>query len=219
VRRYVRRANRRNPERVFSYNLLLSQPLTALLAPDFLASVDPHALLAPAVTAFDALRDASELNRLLHLDLKLAIADNDVRKVSGTADLAGIAVRYPFLDTQLAELTGRIPSHLKLRGCEKRYIFKRALADFLPPQILAKAKHGFGVPVASWMKSDPAWSPMVADLLHDARTRQRGYLLPQVLDSVWQQHHVSESAYYGDMLWPVLMLELWHRAHAAAVTS
>lgn len=219
VRRYVHRSNRPNPERVFSYNLLLSEPLSSLLTRDFLAATDPQALMAPAAAPFHALDGASELNRLLHLDLKLAIADNDVRKVSGMADLAGIAVRYPFLDTQLAELTGRIPSNLKLRGREKRYIFKRALADFLPPQILTKPKHGFGVPVSTWMKSDTAWNTLVADLVHDSRTRQRGYFLPQVLDSVWEQHHGSTSAYFGDILWPVLMLELWHREHASSVTS
>lgn len=216
VRRYVRRSNRGNPERVFSYNLLLSEPLSTLLTSDFLAATHSDALLAPAAGPFNAHRDASELNRLMHLDLKLAIADNDVRKVSGMADLAGIEVRYPFLDTQLAELTGRIPSHLKLRGRQKRYIFKRALADFLPPQILTKPKHGFGVPVSTWMKSDKAWSALVADLLHDPRTRQRGYLLPRALDDMWQQHRSSDSAYYGDMLWPVLMLELWHREHTSA---
>lgn len=216
VRRYVRRSNRPNPERVFSYNLLLSEPLTALMTPEFLATADGDALLAPADAPFYALDNASELNRLLHLDLKLAIADNDVRKVSGMADLAGVQVRYPFLDTQLAELTGLIPSHLKLRGREKRYIFKRALADFLPPQILSKPKHGFGVPVSTWMKTERTWNTLVSDLLHDPRTRQRGYLLPHVLDSMWQQHHGTDSAYFGDMLWPVIMLELWHREHAPA---
>jgi asparagine synthase (glutamine-hydrolysing) len=214
ARRYVRRSNVPNPRRFFSYNLVLTEPLPQLLAADFLASIDPAQLLACAEAHFHRLpATTSELNRLLYVDLKLAIADNDVRKVSGMAELAGIEVRYPFLDAGLAEFSGRIPTPLKVHGLQKRYLFKQALADFLPPVILNKPKHGFGVPIALWMKADRQWSELTADVLHDRRTRERGYLQPAVIDSLWTQHQSAQSAYYGDLLWPVLMLELWHREH------
>jgi asparagine synthase (glutamine-hydrolysing) len=212
--RYVRRSNLPNPHRFLSYHLLLTAPLPSLLAPEFLERVDTTQLLARAEAHYHRAGAVSELNRLMHLDLKLAIADNDVRKVSGMAALAGIEVRYPLLDARLIELAGRIPSHLKLRRFTKRYLFNRALADFLPPEILAKRKHGFGAPIAVWMKTDPGWRELVGDLLHDRRTRERGYLHAAVLDELWRQHQTERSSYYGDMLWPVLMLELWHREHA-----
>ncbi|MFQ5667702.1 MAG: asparagine synthetase B family protein [Candidatus Binatia bacterium] len=214
ARRYVRRANIANPRRIFSYSPMLSEPLADLLAPDFLAAVTAGDLLGPAEARYHRLPPGtSELNRLLYLDLKLAIADNDVRKVSGMTELAGLEVRYPFLDTRLAEFSGRIPSPLKLRGFQKRYIFKQALADFLPPEVLKKQKHGFGVPVAVWMKTDRCWHAFVGDLLHDSAARQRGYLQPRVLDELWAQLEEDGAAYYGDSLWPWLMLELWHREH------
>jgi len=212
--RYVRRSNIPNPRRMFSYNLLLSEPLERLLTPEFLATVRPDELLATAEGHFRRpAAGTAELDRLLYLDLKMTIADNDLRKVSGMAELAGVSVRYPLLDTRLAEFSGRIPPELKLRGFEKRYLFKQALADFLPPEVLKKTKHGFGAPIAVWMKSDPAWKHFVGDLLHDHRTRQRGYLRAEVLDTMWRQMQTQEASYYGDCLWPLLMLELWHREH------
>ena len=220
ARRYVRRSNIPNPRRFFSYDLLLTEPLSALLTADFLASVQPGRLLAAAEDYFDRLPpETSELNRLLYLDLKLAIADNDLRKVSGMAELAGIEVRYPLLDARLAEFSGRIPTKLKLRGLEKRYLFKRALAGFLPPAILNKPKHGFGAPVAVWMRSDARWRDFVGDLLHDTRARQRGYINPTVLDHFWKQLNNGSAAFYGDSLWPWLMLELWHRRHRIEQTA
>jgi asparagine synthase (glutamine-hydrolysing) len=214
--RYVRRSNIPNPRRIFSYSLLLSQPLDNLLTADFLASIDPKEILAVAEAHFRRpAPGTSELNRLLYLDLKMAIVDNDLRKVGGMAELAGIEVRYPFLDTGLAELSGLIPTHLKLHRFEKRYIFKRALADFLPPEVLSKRKHGFGAPVAVWMRTDRRWREFAGDLLHDPRTIQRGYVRPSVLESLWQQIESGGPSYYGDTLWPLLMLELWHRRHAA----
>jgi asparagine synthase (glutamine-hydrolysing) len=190
----------------------LSAPLSELISSEFLAAVQADALLATAEAHYhQPVAGTSELNRLMYLDLRLAIADNDVRKVSGMAELAGVEVRYPFLDTQLVEFSGRIPSELKLRGFQKRYIFKRALADFLPPEVLKKPKHGFGAPVAVWMRSDRRWRAFVGDLLHDARARQRGYIQPAVLDRFWKQLEGEGAAFYGDSLWPWLMLELWHR--------
>src|SRR2546430_3025131 len=94
---------------------------------------------------FQAGSHRSELNRLMYLDTKMILADNDLRKVLGTAELAGVRARFPLLDYRLAELSGHIPSHLKLRGSKKRYIFKQAMKDILPLEILTKQKHGFGV--------------------------------------------------------------------------
>ena len=212
ARRYVRRANIPNPRRMFSYDPLLSAPLTDMLAQDFCTAVAADQILATAEAHFNRpAAGTSELNRLLYLDLKLAIADNDVRKVSGMTELAGVQVRYPLLDAGLAEFSGRIPSALKLRNFEKRYIFKQALADFLPPEILNKPKHGFGAPVAVWMKADPRWRGFIGDLLHDPRTRQRGYIKPAVLDDFWKQLEKEGESFYGDSLWPWLMLEMWWR--------
>jgi asparagine synthase (glutamine-hydrolysing) len=211
-RRYVRRANIPNPQRMFSYNPMLSAPLTELLTKDFFAAVSADEILATAEAHYSRpAAGTSELNRLMYLDLKLAIADNDVRKVSGMTELAGVQVRYPLLDAGLAEFSGRIPSALKLRGFQKRYIFKQALADFLPPEVLNKPKHGFGAPVAVWMKADPRWRGFIGDLLHDPRTRQRGYIKPAVLDDFWKQLEKEGESFHGDSLWPWLMLELWHR--------
>ena len=143
ARRYVRRANIPNPRRMFSYSPMLSAPLTELLTDDCFSAVAADDILATAEFHYKHPGSGtSELNRLLYLDLKLAIADNDVRKVSGMAELAGVQVRYPLLDTRLAEFSGQIPSALKLRRFQLRYIFKLALADFLPPEVLSKTKHG-----------------------------------------------------------------------------
>jgi asparagine synthase (glutamine-hydrolysing) len=215
ARRYVRRANIPNPRRMFSYDPLLSAPLAELLTDDFLAVVAGDRILAAAETHYNRpAPGTSELNRLLYLDLELAIAGNDIPKVSGMTELAGVQVRYPLLDTGLAEFSGRIPSHLKLRRFEKRYVFKQALADFLPPEVLHKPKHGFGAPIAVWMRNDPAWRSFIGDLLHDPRTRQRGYLKPAVLDDFWKRLQDEGAPFYGDSLWPWVMLEMWQRNSA-----
>ena len=151
----------------------------------------------------------SELNRLLYLDVKMTLSDNDLRKVIGTAEIAGVRVRFPLLDRRLVELAGRIPSDLKLRGLRKRYIFKEAMKDILPDRILYKNKHGFGVPVGYWMLKDPTMKEF-ADLLYETQSRERGYFKPEFLLSLGRLNE-THPAYFGEVIWTVLMLELWHR--------
>ncbi len=130
-RRYIRRANIPNPQRIFSYGLFQSLPAKEIFTSDFLAEAPANSWMNIINAHFQRTRASSELNRLMYLDLKLILADNDLRKVSGTAELAGVNVRYPLLDDQLAELSSRIPSRLKLKGSEKRYIFKQAMKPIL----------------------------------------------------------------------------------------
>ena len=72
--------------------------------------------LAIATDHYCSASAASTLNRLLYVDLRIAIADNDLRKVSRTAELAKVQVRYPMLDLTLVNLSGRIPASMKLKG-------------------------------------------------------------------------------------------------------
>src|SRR5271157_3051837 len=210
--RYIRRAEIPNPRRMLSYNFFLTQTRQEVFEPDFLDQVRPEAAFDIPQAHFDSAPHAtSELNRLLYLDVKMTLADNDLRKVTGTAELAGVRVRFPLLDRRLAELSGHIPSNLKLKGFEKRYIFKEAMKGILPDRILYKKKHGFGVPVGYWMVHDPEMKSLAA-VLDEPQARQRGYFRTDFLSRL-KELNQTYPAYYGEVLWVILVLELWQRRH------
>ncbi len=212
-RRYVRRANIPLPRRIFSYHLLLSTPPEEIFELGLLESTPPETWLNIAEEHFRSAVAEDDLNRLLYLDVKMTLADNDLRKVLGTAEMAGVRARFPLLDYRLAELSGRVPAALKMRGFEKRFIFKEAMKGILPHNVLYKKKHGFGVPVALWFLQDPRLESLVADVLTDSRTRQRGYFRPAFLDHLLQLHRGKDAHFYGEILWYLVALELWHRQH------
>jgi len=211
--RYIRRANIPLPRRIHSYGLFLSTPPERVFEPDFLKSAPPAQWMDIADGHYHVGQRRSELNRLLYMDVKMTLADNDLRKVLGTAELAGVRARFPLVDYHLAELSGRIPSSLKLKGFQKRYIFKQAMKEILPAQVLYKKKHGFGVPVALWFLEDPRLDALMKDVLNDPRTRQRGYFRPAFFDEVIRRHREEDTKNYGEILWYLLVLELWHREH------
>jgi asparagine synthase (glutamine-hydrolysing) len=215
--RYVRRAEIPNPRRMMSYSFFLTQDSDGAFEPDFLEQAKPEAALDIAQAHFDSAHATSELNRLLYLDVKMTLADNDLRKVVGTAEMAGVRVRFPLLDQRLAELSGRIPSSLKLRGFEKRFIFKQAMKGILPDRILYKKKHGFGVPVGYWLAHDPGMKAIAA-VLDEPQARQRGYFRPDFLSRV-KELNLVHPAYYGEVLWVALVLELWHRQRRGSLAG
>ncbi|HUO62610.1 MAG TPA: asparagine synthase-related protein [Terriglobales bacterium] len=215
ARRYVERACLPNPDRFYSSEFFVNQNRERLLHPDFLAATTPDWPLEVARRHYNTPSSAAELNRLLHVDLKITLADNDLFKVVRTAEAAGIGVRFPLLDHSLVEFMATLPASYKVHGAEKRYIFKEAFAGLLPEKILAKVKHGFGLPTSDWLKRHPGFRELGRDVLLSSRSLQRGYFAAGAVEEMFRLHEADQTPFYGDMLWNVLMLELWHERHGA----
>ena len=217
AQRYIQRANTPNPERYCSSRLLQTFAAREVLGsrmPDLNGDV-----LAVMRRYYDRAPARSEMNRLLYIDIKMTLGDEDLPKVVRTAELAGIEARFPLLDHMLAEFSGRLPASLKVRRLQKRYLFKRATRDLLPRQILAKKKHGFGLPIGVWLKTDPQLRGMSRDILFDPLTYQRGYFRRGFIEQLISNMEQDTTPYYGDLLWSFLMLELWHRRHVDGASS
>ena len=212
--KYVRRSNLPVPDRYFSYSWIYEVSPNQLFTPDFIAAIHGHDSMETAQNHFYSAPADNDLNRWLYLDLKITIADNDLRKVTEMSRLAGVTPRFPFLDPTLAEFTGKIPYKLKVRGSQLRYLFKKAMQGLLPPEILRKTKHGFGLPYAVWLGDSKPLRDFTFDVLRSARCRQRGYFRSGLVDTIWSQYQSESRAYYGEILWMLLMLELWHVMHA-----
>ena len=211
ARSYVRRSNLPHPDRFFSYNLLLDNPLEKIFEDGFVERLRNYSALEIPSGYYWNGPARDPLDRLLYLDVKITLGDNDLLKVTRMSELAGIRPRFPFLDRSVAEFSGAIPAGLKVKGAEKRYLFKRAFRELLPAEVLQKKKHGFGIPVAMWMKSDKRMRELTRDVLLSARTYQRGYIRRSFVEDLFRMHETDETPFYGDTLWTFLTLELWFR--------
>lgn len=214
---YVLRSNLPVPERYSQWRLLQKFPSAQILGPampslngDALSVVRDH---------YHAAGARSELNRLMYIDINMTLGDEDIPKVVRTAELAGVRVRFPYLDHSLAEFSASLSAHLKVRGLEKRYLFKRATRGFLPAAILNKKKHGFGLPIGIWLKTDPKFRALSRDVLLSPKTYQRGYFQRQFVENLFAGLEQDDTPYFGDLLWVFFMLELWHRRHVDGATA
>jgi len=91
------------------------------------------------------------LTNHLRLDMETYMVDDILTKVDRASMMNSLEVRVPLLDHKFAELTFKIPSSLKLKGTEQKYIFKQAIKSALP-EIVNRPKTGFGVPLSLWFK-------------------------------------------------------------------
>jgi asparagine synthase (glutamine-hydrolysing) len=98
-----------------------------------------------------------------------------------------------------------------MRGRKLRVFFKRAYRDLLPPEVTAKTKHGFGLPIAIWLRTDPTLNAMMHDLVLAPRSLARGFFRKETLERLVAEHRVEEEPFYGTVLWNLMVLELWQR--------
>lgn len=207
LRSYVMQARVPLPERLDAYNLVERDGAAAVFDADFLRDVDARRPAELAREAYFRASSESPVDRMMHLDLKQTLADNDLRKVGRMCERAGLEVRYPMLDDELVAFSGRLTPDQKVRGLRLRHFFKHALRDFLPPETISKTKHGFGLPFGVWMRSDPR----LEDLARAAVTAfaRRGWVRPDFTARLLAAHRDDHATYYGVMIWMVVMLEHW----------
>ncbi|MCC6536719.1 MAG: hypothetical protein IT162_04165 [Bryobacterales bacterium] len=221
ARRYVRRATLPVGERLVSFQFLGGEQDagTHIFSDGLQQALQGYRVATRPSEHYAAARAADHVDRMLYLDMKITLADNDLPKVTCSTELAGVQPRFPYLSRELASLTASMPARYKLRRLEKRYLFKRAFANLLPAEILRKKKHGFGVPVADWLKTDPRLRELTRDTLASRAFRERGYFRPEFTQQLFEAHASDATSYTGDVLWTVLALELWHHEYVDAVRA
>jgi asparagine synthase (glutamine-hydrolysing) len=128
-------------------------------------------------------------------------------KVNKMCETAGINVKYPLLDDDLVDFSTQIPTNLKLRSRNLRYFFKKTVNGFLPRTIITKKKHGFGLPFGEWLLSSPKLRDATLPSLE--KLSNRGIFRRDFVDSLINNHQTVHAAYYGNIIWVLVMLEYW----------
>lgn len=169
----------------------------------------PENWLYPALNTSD---EQSLLHRLRRASLMLKGAQNIHPRATNLAFVHGLKIRSPFCDLPLTQWTFQLSSELFLQGNCEKYILKRAVESWLPPEIVWRQKRGMGVPLTSWCLNE-FWSSL-GDWLNPAILKAEGRWQP---DLAWQivQGNLGgmiQGRRIGEMLWLLIMWQLW-RTH------
>lgn len=139
-------------------------------------------------------------------DMHTYLVDDILTKVDRVSMLNSLEVRVPILDHEFAELTFSVPSFLKLKGREKKYIFKKAMGKYLPPSVLEHKKQGFGVPLNRWFKKE------LKEYVQERLIHSKGPLY-NYLDNVFVRKvvkdHNNGMRDFDLKIWSLLFLDEW----------
>jgi asparagine synthase (glutamine-hydrolysing) len=165
------------------------------------------------MAAFDRVQHADFLHQMLYLDTKIFMTSLNLTYNDKMSMASSVEVRVPFLDRELAEFVAwNVPPGQKLKGFLRpttKYIFRRAMRDILPAEVLRQPKAGFAAPVDYWLAHD--LRTMVDDLLSPAQLRRRGMFRPEAVQRFVHEHRTGRQD-WSMQLWQFLTLELWMQA-------
>lgn len=207
AKRYIEQAKIPLPDRLQDYNFLHRHASTDIFQADFLQQINSARPLEILRESFHRPKEASTLNRMLYMDWKTTLHDNDLVKVNKMCEMAGVIVRYPLLSQEILDLSCQIPSAEKLQPKALRKFYKQAMAGFLPEQIINKSKHGFGLPFGIWLKDYQPLKELAYDSIDSLK--KRAFFKQEFLDHAVKMHRSIHAAYYGELIWILMMLELW----------
>ena len=144
------------------------------------------------------------LDRAQYADLKIWLPGDILTKVDRTSMSVGLEAREPLLDHRLIEFAATLPTNMRLRGGEGKWLMKKAMEGHLPHDILYRQKMGFVTPVSAWFRGPLAAE--AAALTQRSRIADSGWFDMDSLSKMAADHRAGISD-HGRLLWQLVMLE------------
>jgi asparagine synthase (glutamine-hydrolysing) len=152
--------------------------------------------------------DATEqIEQMQFLDVNFYLAEDILTKVDRASMAVSLEVRAPFLDPRVAEFSAQIPLEYKLKGSNGKYILKKAVENLLPKTVTKRAKKGFGIPIADWLKG--RLNSLAHDLLSRERLVRQDLFDAEYVAKLLREHEQGVASHHKQ-LWTLLVFQLWY---------
>lgn len=171
-----------------------------------LLNYDPSNLLIETLSNID--KNEEDLNKLLFIEMKHFLVDHNLNYSDKMSMAVGVEVRVPFLDKELVEFSTLIPTNMKMKGMNTKYILKKVAEKYLPNEVIYRSKAGFGAPVREWIHND--LNSLINKYLSPDSINSRGIFNSEsVLKLINDNKKNKIDASY--VIWSLLAIESWFR--------
>lgn len=186
----------------------------SFLKPEWLSKInhpDSYHVIEKYHRSFDQYRQSAsrldEVDRMCYLGFHFQVPHKYLHRMDRLGMAHSIEIRSPFLDPSIISLALSLPSYLKTKNNEPKYILKKALERILPHENLYRRKMGFCVPLKEWA------SDLMTDYVesnYKTFCRSTGIFSE---DGLKRQIHEIQSGNknYTNNLWTIYFLINWYK--------
>lgn len=153
-------------------------------------------------------KDFSDMNDVLYADMHLVLQGDMLTKVDMMSMANSLEVRVPFLDHTVVNYVSCLPSAYKIDSQSRKKILRETFADFFPPELLSRRKHGFEVPLLKWFNNE-LYSLIENDLLSEKFVEGQGlfnYNEVAELKNRLRGNNVGDAA---AKVWALIVFQWW----------
>jgi len=159
------------------------------------------------MTNFDTDVNQDKISNLLAIDYKTYMVDDILHKVDRATMSVSLEGREPLLDYRIIEFVAQLPSDIKIKNGDKKWLLKQITHKYLPKEIMDRPKEGFGVPVQEWFKVELK-KYFEAYLSKKALSKHGLFDVVEVLRM--KEEYLSGANVKVAKLWYVLMFQMWY---------
>ena len=147
------------------------------------------------------------VNRLLAIDYKTFLVDNNLVKVDRATMSVGLEGREPMLDHRVIEFVAQLPSSMKIRDGVNKYLLKQIVHKYIPRELMERPKRPFIAPLMVWFKDD--LQEQLKYYLDERTLKASGIFNPAPIIQLRNEYLNGKKVTY-QKLWHVLIFQLWY---------
>jgi asparagine synthase (glutamine-hydrolysing) len=144
-------------------------------------------------------------DRVMQAHMQTVLADDYLPKVDLATMGASLEGRCPFLDFDVIELAMRMPERVRFSGGRPKGLLRQLAHRYLPAAGIDRRKQGFSAPIDLWFRRD--WHDLTERFILGPNVERRGWFRREALGQLVADH--ARGADHGELLWALLILELW----------
>ena len=150
------------------------------------------------------------IDKIFYTDLKTYLPDDILACTDRMSMRHSLEVRVPFIDHKFLEFCATIPSRMKIRFYQKKYILKKALKEILPPEVINHRKQGFVGPMTQWLRSD--LRNFCIDTLSTKNLEKTDIFNTRTVDNVLSDHFKNKEQ-NDKLIWALVMFQKWYEIY------
>ena len=181
-----------------------------LFTPDFMKEVKGLSSLGYVRDLMRKTKTEGYIDKFASFDIQNYLAADLLRHLDSMSMAHSLETRVPLLDHRLVEFILGLTDEMKLRDGKSKFIFKKAIDDYIPDEIKSRKKVGFVFPMKKWMRTE--FSPEISRVLKSDRFYQRGIFNPGSVDRLLQNYIAGDESQWL-RIWSILSVELWARMY------